>query len=82
MHPILFRIPLPDYNLPLVWIPLIIAILAAMVAVAKMVGKEKDRQGAAIAAVVAVAGVLARYVFMRGYSETWNVGHIPIYATA
>ena len=80
MHPILFRIPLPDYNLPLVWIPLIIAIIAAMVAVAKMVGQEKDRQGAAIAAVVAVAGVAARYVFMRDYSETWNIGHIPIYS--
>jgi phosphatidylglycerol:prolipoprotein diacylglycerol transferase len=80
MHPILFRIPLPDYNLPLVWIPLIIAILAALVAAAKMVGKEKDRQGAVIGGVIAALGLAARFVFMRGYGETWNIGHIPIYS--
>jgi phosphatidylglycerol:prolipoprotein diacylglycerol transferase len=80
MHPILFHIPLPNFDLPLAWIPLIIAALALLVAVAKMVGAEKDRPGAIIAALIAVGGVAARYGFMRGYAETWNVGNIPIYS--
>lgn len=80
MHPILFHIPLPTFNLPLAWIPLIIAALAALVGVVKMVGAEKDRPGAAIAGVIAVAAVAARFVFLRGYTETWSVGNIPIYS--
>ncbi len=46
MHPILFKLPLPSFNLPYAWIPLIIAALAALVAIAKMIGKDKDRAGA------------------------------------
>ncbi|MFT3767806.1 MAG: prolipoprotein diacylglyceryl transferase [Minicystis sp.] len=80
MHPILFRIPLPNFNLPLAWIPLILAAIAAIVAVAKMVGQEKDRQGAAIAGTIAVVGLIARFAVLRSYSETWNVGNIPIYS--
>lgn len=80
MHPILFRIPLPNFNLPHAWVPLIIAALAALVAVAKMIGKEKDRQGAAIAGVIAVAGVIVRFTAMKGNTDTWNVGNIPIYS--
>jgi phosphatidylglycerol:prolipoprotein diacylglycerol transferase len=80
MHPILFHIPLPSFNLPLAWIPLIVAALAALVAAAKMIGADKDRSGAAIAAVVAIGGLVARFGFMRGYTETWAVTRIPIYS--
>jgi phosphatidylglycerol---prolipoprotein diacylglyceryl transferase len=80
MHPILFRIPLPNFNLPYAWIPLVVAALAALVAVAKLVGKEKDRQGAAIAGGIAALGVLARFTVMRGNTETWFVGAVPIYS--
>ena len=65
MHPILFHIPLPTFNLPLVWIPLIIAALAALVAAVKMIGADKDRPGAAVAAVVAVGGLVARWMAKR-----------------
>jgi phosphatidylglycerol:prolipoprotein diacylglycerol transferase len=80
MHPILFRLPLPTFNLPYAWIPLIIAALAAMVAVAKMVGADKDRQGAAISLGVAVVAVLARFTVMKGNVESWAVGNVPIYS--
>src|SRR4051812_20151595 len=80
MHPILFRIPLPDFNLPQAWIPLVIAALALLVAIAKMVGKEKDRQGAAISAAIAVVAVIARFVVMKGNTESWNIGKLPIYS--
>ena len=30
MHPILFKIPLPSFNLPYAWIPLIVAALAVL----------------------------------------------------
>src|SRR5262245_3823380 len=78
MHPILFHIPLPNFNLPYAWIPFIVAAIAALVAVAKMVGKEKDRQGAIAAVVVAVAAVAVRFTLMRGNVESWAVGQIPI----
>ncbi len=80
MHPILFKVPLPSFNLPYVWIPLVLAALAALIAAAKMVGKEKDRQGAAIAGGVAVVALIARFAVMKGNTESWNVGNIPIYS--
>jgi phosphatidylglycerol:prolipoprotein diacylglycerol transferase len=80
MHPILFKVPLPSFNLPYAWIPLVLAALAALIAVAKMVGKEKDRQGALLAGVVAVGAVIARFTVMKGNTESWNVGNIPIYS--
>jgi phosphatidylglycerol:prolipoprotein diacylglycerol transferase len=80
MHPILFRIPLPNFNLPQAWIPLVIAALALLVAVGKMVGKEKDKQGAAIAGGIAVVAVIARFAVMKGNTDSWNIGNIPIYS--
>jgi phosphatidylglycerol:prolipoprotein diacylglycerol transferase len=80
MHPILFKVPLPSFNLRYVWIPLVIAAIAALIAAAKMLGKEKDRQGALIAGGVAVVAVIARFTVMKDNTESWNVGNIPIYS--
>ncbi|APR85873.1 Prolipoprotein diacylglyceryl transferase [Minicystis rosea] len=81
MHPILFRIPLPNANLPLAWIPLIITLIAVIVAIAKMAGQEKDRAGAAVSGVIAAVGVVAFGVLKaRGYAESINVARIPIYS--
>jgi phosphatidylglycerol:prolipoprotein diacylglycerol transferase len=80
MHPILFKLPLPNFNLPFLWVPLIVAVIAAILAAAKMVGKEKDRQGALIAGLVAVAAVIARFTVLKGNEESWNLGKIPIYS--
>ncbi len=80
MHPILFRIPLPHFDLPYRWIPLLVAALAALVAVFKMVGKRKDKQGAAIAGVFVLGGLIARFVVMRDNTEFWAAKEIPIYS--
>jgi phosphatidylglycerol:prolipoprotein diacylglycerol transferase len=80
MHPILFKIPLHGISLPYVWLPLIVAAIAALVAVAKMLGKEKDRQGAALAGAVAVLGVLARFTVLKGNEGVFNPDTIPIYS--
>jgi phosphatidylglycerol---prolipoprotein diacylglyceryl transferase len=80
MHPILFRIPLPSFNLPYAWIPLIVAALAVLIAAAKMVGKEKDRQGAMLGGAAAVIALIVRFAVMRDSTESWNVGNIPIYS--
>ncbi len=80
MHPILFKLPLPNFNLAYAWIPLIIAALAVLVVVAKMVGKDKDRGGAIAAGVVAIGAVIARFTVMKDNTESWNVGNIPIYS--
>lgn len=80
MKPILFRIPLPSYDLKIVWIPLIIAALAALVAVAKMIGKEKDRTWAGVSVGVAALALIGRFVVLKDNTGTINVGNIPIYS--
>jgi len=80
MHPILFTLPLPGFNLPYAWIPLIIAALALLVAVAKMIGSDKDRAGAALSAGIAVVAVIARFTVLKGNTDSWAVGKIPIYS--
>ena len=84
MHPILFRIPLPNANLPLAWIPLIIALIAVIVAIAKMAGQEKDRAGAAASGVIAAVGVAAFGMMKSGKTfglpESINLARIPIYS--
>ncbi len=80
MHPILFRIPLHGISIQYVWLPFIVAALAALVAVAKMVGKEKDRQGALLAGGVALLAVLARFTVLKGNEGVFNPDTIPIYS--
>jgi phosphatidylglycerol:prolipoprotein diacylglycerol transferase len=80
MHPILFKIPLPSFNLRIAWIPFIIAALAALYAATRMIGKEKDRGGALIGLGVAVVAILARFTVLAGNTDTWNVEKLPIYS--
>lgn len=80
MHPILFHIPLPDSDLPHVWVPLLIALLAALIGAFKLIGKEKDRQGAFIAFGVAALGVVARFAVLRGHTGSFHLGRVPIFS--
>jgi phosphatidylglycerol:prolipoprotein diacylglycerol transferase len=75
MHPILFRIPLPKYPLPLTWLFLAAAAVALVIALVALA--RKNREGAAIPGVIAVAcaGV---GLYMRG--RVWEMGPIPIYS--
>ena len=75
MHPILFRIPLPKYALPWTWVLLAIAGLSLAFAVAYLA--RKNREGAGVAAVIAVlAGGAGLY--LKG--QVWDMGPVPIYS--
>jgi phosphatidylglycerol:prolipoprotein diacylglycerol transferase len=86
MHPILFKLPLPHYNLPYAWIVFFVAALAALYAVLQMVGKEKNRSGAAMGALGAVVLVAVRFGLKKFSSgadplgDTLDVGNVPIYS--
>lgn len=75
MHPILFRIPLPQYPLPFFWVLLGAGGLAIAVAVWQMA--IKNRSNAAIAGALGAAGVAAGFYFK---GQTWDMGPIPIYS--
>jgi phosphatidylglycerol---prolipoprotein diacylglyceryl transferase len=79
MHPILFRIPLPTTALPLGWILLGAAAIAAALAGWQFYTKKK--QNAGILAAVAAALVLGR-VYLSGKPEltSWEMSPIPIYS--
>ena len=47
-----------------------------------MVGKEKDRQGAALAGGVALLGVLARFTVFKDSQGDWTPTSSPSTATA
>jgi phosphatidylglycerol:prolipoprotein diacylglycerol transferase len=75
MHPILFRLPLPQGPLPLFWALLAVAGLAGLFAAWQLVARDRSSAiGGAIAAVVAVAAAFN----LKG--ETWDLGPIPIYS--
>lgn len=85
MHPVLFKLPLPNYDLRYAWILLFVAAVAAVLAITKMIGKEKDRAGALIAGAGAVIAVLVRFglrYVVQGdpLNDTVNIGNIPIYS--
>ncbi len=75
MHPILFRIPLPRYPLPLTWLFLAAAAVALVLALVTLL--RRNREGAVIPGVIGVvcAGV---GIYLRG--RTWDMGPIPIYS--
>jgi phosphatidylglycerol:prolipoprotein diacylglycerol transferase len=75
MHPILFKIPLPKYALPWTWVLLAIAGLSLAFAIAYLA--RKNREGAGIAGVIAVAaGGVGLY--LRG--QVWDMTPVPIYS--
>ena len=77
MHPILFKIPLTERVV--LWLPVILAILLALYAVTRLIGKEKDRQGAITALVVGAALVGLRYGVPQ-FHEWAKIGSLPIYS--
>ncbi len=75
MHPILFRIPIPQSGLPLLWALLVAAGIAAVVAFFQYRDQNKKGAiGAGVAAVALVAGGIA----MNG--KTLPIGQLPIYS--
>jgi phosphatidylglycerol:prolipoprotein diacylglycerol transferase len=75
VHPILFRIPIPQSALPLFWALLAAAGIAVVIAVFQYLAKSKV--GAIIGA-VAAAGLVAGAFSMKG--ETVQLGPLPIYS--
>ncbi len=75
MHPILFRIPLPQTALPLFWVLLAAAGIMAIVAIWQLV--TKSRAGAAIAGAIGAVLVGAAFYFK---AETVQIGSLPIYS--
>ncbi len=75
MHPILFRIPIPQSGLPWFWVLLAAAAVAAVFAVLQFVAKSKSGAiGAGVVGAALVAGAFA----MKG--ETLAIGPLPIYS--
>lgn len=75
MHPILFRIPLPNAVLPLFWVFLAAAGAALVAAVWQLIARNK--QGAAIAGGLAALGVVLAFQFK---GETYALSPVPIYS--
>ncbi len=75
MHPILFHIPLPSLKVPYLWLFLIGAGLVMAYAAFQFIAKNK--QGAAITALVAL-GIGGFGYTMK--DEVWNAGPVPIYS--
>jgi len=75
MHPILFKIPLPKYALPWMWLLLAIAGLSLAFALASLA--RKNREGAGIAGLVAVVAAGVGF-YLKG--QTWDMGPVPIYS--
>lgn len=75
MHPIMFRIPIPVWTLPLLWVGIAVAVLAGLVAVWNLA--TKNRSGATTAGVVAALAVGAGLYFK---GQTFTTGPLPIYS--
>ncbi|WP_437571245.1 prolipoprotein diacylglyceryl transferase [Sorangium sp. So ce542] len=75
MHPILFRVPLPVWTVPLLWVFLIAAGIAFAGAIGLLIGKNKP--GAAAAG---VAGVVLAVLASQFKEQTYTLGPIPIYS--
>lgn len=75
MHPILFRIPIPQSGLPLLWALLVAAGIAAVVAFLQY--RDQNKKGVIGALAVAAALVVAGIV-LNG--KTLPIGPLPIYS--
>jgi phosphatidylglycerol---prolipoprotein diacylglyceryl transferase len=76
MHPILFRIPLPQRAVPLMWLAIALAAVALAFAITYLA--RKNRQSAGIAAGIAVAAGAGAFVLKS--QPPWDMGPIPIYS--
>ncbi|WP_437756611.1 prolipoprotein diacylglyceryl transferase [Sorangium sp. So ce1389] len=75
MHPILFRVPLPVWTVPLLWVFLIAAGIAFAGAIGLFLGKNKPGAAAAGIAGVALAALASQF---KG--QTYTLGPLPIYS--
>ena len=75
MHPILFRIPIPQSGLPLFWALLVAAGVALVIAFFQY--RAESKSGAVGAGVIG-AGLVAAAFAMKG--ETLPIGPLPIYS--
>ncbi|MGK4007689.1 prolipoprotein diacylglyceryl transferase family protein [Sorangium sp. So ce1036] len=75
MHPILFRVPLPAWTVPLLWVFLIAAGIAFVGAVGLFIAKNKP--GAAAAGIVSVALAALASLFK---DQTYTLSPLPIYS--
>jgi phosphatidylglycerol:prolipoprotein diacylglycerol transferase len=75
MHPILFRIPLPNRPLKIWWAAVGIAVLALLYGAWNQ--RKGDKQGALIAVLVGMGAGVAGYVFR---DKTYEAAFIPIYS--
>ncbi|KYF71440.1 prolipoprotein diacylglyceryl transferase [Sorangium cellulosum] len=75
MHPILFRVPLPVWTVPLLWVFLIAAGIAFAGAIGLFLAKNKPAAAAAGIAGVALAALASQF---KG--QTYTLGPLPIYS--
>src|SRR3982074_1493422 len=75
MHPILFRIPMPHAPLKLWWALAAVALVAAVYAFLAL--RRKDEGGAAGAAVLSLAAIVAGW---RWHAVSYEATTLPIYA--
>ncbi len=76
MHPILFRIPLPNRPLMLWWALAAVAAIAVVYVIAGL--RKQDRTTAGVAAIVAIGCGVAGYVFRE--TKYGPVPNLPIYS--
>jgi phosphatidylglycerol:prolipoprotein diacylglycerol transferase len=84
MHPILFRVPLPKYPLPVFWVLLAAGGVALAVALWQLAVKNKS--AAATAGVIA-AGLAGAAFYLKNevvgestVARVWELGPVPIYS--
>lgn len=75
MHPILFHVPLPAWTVPLLWVFLIAAGIAAAGAIGLLLAR--NRSGAIVAGVLG-AGLAVLALQFKG--QTYTLGPLPIYS--
>ncbi|WP_437876950.1 prolipoprotein diacylglyceryl transferase [Sorangium sp. So ce513] len=75
MHPILFRVPLPVWTVPLLWVFLIAAGIAFAGAIGLFIAKNKPGAATAGIAGVALAALAAQFK-----EQTYTLGPLPIYS--
>ncbi|WP_437781389.1 prolipoprotein diacylglyceryl transferase [Sorangium sp. So ce1097] len=75
MHPILFRVPLPVWTVPLLWVFLIAAGIAFAGAIGLFIAKNKPGAAAAGIAGIALAALASQFK-----EQTYTLGPLPIYS--
>ncbi|WP_437743915.1 prolipoprotein diacylglyceryl transferase family protein [Sorangium sp. So ce1504] len=75
MHPILFRVPLPAWTVPLLWVFLIAAGIAFAGAIGLLIAKNKPGATAA-----GIAGVALAAIASQVKEQTYTLGPLPIYS--